>query len=152
MVRILLILLILTPALSYADDKTLSNFTKSISAVYTSSKSCENTISPGPKEYIEVISKYFSELYPRGTSYWIVPQYGRVIDSQPECIKLMQAKLYEYRVAYNNYNNAYPDRSPAPILISYDWNDLYVETEKKRPVKSYVPSRQKFAAKDFSRQ
>lgn len=151
MFRILLIILMCIPALSYADDKILSNFTKSIAAVYTSSKSCESTISPGPKEYIEVISKYLSQLYPNGASYWIIPQYGHIIDDAPECIKLMQSALYEYQVAYNSYSNNYPERTPAPVLISYNWGEIYKEQPKKQPVKSYVPPKQKFVSSQYGK-
>ncbi len=127
-------------------DEILRNFTKSITAIYSTSKSCENTISPGPKEYIEVISSYFTRLYPSGVSYWVLPQ-SKPITNANECIRLMERRLSEYKSAYNDYNNNYPNVGAVPILIAYRWNDIYVDPSEKKPTRSYLPAaKQKFAS------
>ena len=143
------LVLILFSASSYANDRAdeiLRNFTKSISAIYATSKSCENTISPGPKEYIEVIGNYFVRLYPNGVSYWVLPT-SKPITNANECIRLIEKRLSDYKSAYNDYNNNYPNVGAVPILVAYRWNDIYVDPAEKKPIRSYLPAvKQKFAS------
>lgn len=143
---------LLFPLNAYADDRSLSNFTKSIVAVYVASKACENTISPGPREYIEVINSYFSQLYPNGgASYWVIPKTDRNIASVHECIRLIERKLSDYRSAYNDYSNNYKNTNAIPVLVAYRWGESYVETPQRRPTSSYLAlPKQKFS-ESFSR-
>jgi|CXWL01.1.fsa_nt_gi hypothetical protein len=147
---ILLFLSIVFSTNSYAgsrdSDEILRNFTKSIAAIYTASKSCENTISPGPKEYIEIIGSYFERLYPSGVSYWVLTSSEPIVNAN-ECIFLIERSLSEYKSAYNDYNNNYPNVGAVPILVYYKWNYIYVEPSEKKVFRSYLPSaKQKFSS------
>ena len=136
---ILIIIFIFIPISGYADDVILGKFTKSISNVYTTSKSCEETIAPGPKEYISLIDDYFTKLYPNGTSYWGIPRSGQIISSPITCIRLIKNDLFDYKNASEDYRNNYPDRSQPPILVAYQWEKVYAEPAPAQPIRSYTP-------------
>lgn len=137
-----IIIFTFAPMASYADDTIISEFTKSISKVYSTSKSCENTIGPGPKEYIEFITDYYEELYPNGTSYWIIPQSPPPITNPDTCITMMRTSLFNYKTASEKYLYNYPNRKRPPVLVLYQWDSAYFEMEPP-PVKSYLPSSKK---------
>ncbi len=143
------VILIFLPTASYAEDTVIGNFTKSISNVYSTSKSCENTIGQGPKEYMESINDYYSSLYPNGTSYWIVPQSEHIINNREACIVMMRNSLYNYKNASKQYIEYYPNRKRPPRFILYPWDKMYIEQEPVPQVRPAVPSgksntRQKF--------
>lgn len=135
----LFIIPIFIPINCYAEDTILGKFTKSISTVYVASKSCENTIAPGPKEYISLITDYFTKLYPNGTGYWVIPLSDQVIDNPVTCIRLIKTGLYEYEYAREDYRNNYPSRNQPPILVAYQWEKIYIETPPPTPFRSYTP-------------
>ena len=145
----LTISLIFIPVSCFAEDSVIGNFTKSISKVYTTPKSCENSIGPGPKEYMESINDYYASLYPNGTSYWIIPQNDRIISNREACIIMMRNSLYNYKNASKEYIEYYPKRKRPPRFILYPWDKMYIEQEPIPQVRPAVPAgksttRQKF--------
>jgi hypothetical protein len=141
--------LILTPVTCFAENSVIGNFTRSISNVYTTSKSCENSIGPGPKEYMQSISDYYSSLYPNGTSYWILPQNERIVTNRETCIVMMRNSLFNYKNASKAYIEYYPNRKRPPRFILYPWDKMYIEQEPipqviKPPVTAPANTRQKF--------
>ncbi len=117
---------------SIADDGGIGNLTRKISAVYAVSKSCEDALYPGPKEYMELISEYLQKLYPNGVGYWVVPKYVQVISNTKTCINLMQSQLLNYKREMEEFQSNHPDREPPPVLVMYSWNDKYVPETSRR--------------------
>lgn len=114
------------PLSSRADDGGIGNLTRKIAAVYSISKSCEDALYPGPREYMELIDEYLHKLYPNGVSYWVIPKYVQVINNTKTCINLMQAQLLNYKNEIEEFQSNHPDREPPPVLVMYGWNDKYV--------------------------
>ena len=109
-----------------AEDGGIGNLTRKISAVYAVSKSCEEALYPGPKEYMELIGEYLQKLYPNGVGYWVIPKYVQVINNTKTCINLMQSQLLNYKKEMEEFQSNHPDREPPPVLVMYSWNDKYV--------------------------
>lgn len=120
-------------------DQTIRDFTRSISSIYIASKSCEHTIEPSPKEYIEVILTYLLKLYPSGVSYWVVPENVKIVSDPITCVSIIQNHLIRYMRARNDYVKIHPNRNPPPILVAYQWRGADYEPEPAVPTKSYNP-------------
>jgi hypothetical protein len=141
-------LLMFFPVACFAENSVIGNFTKSISNVYTTSKSCENSIGPGPKEYMELINDYYASLYPNGTSYWILPQIERIVTNRETCIVMMRNSLFNYKNASKEYIEYYPNRKRPPRFILYPWDKMYIEQEPVpqviKPPTTPATTKQKF--------
>jgi hypothetical protein len=125
------------------EGSALQNFTQSITSVYTSSAQCQYTVSPGPTEYMNLITDYFGALYPGGAGYWALPDKVKLIKSRDLCSLTLQRDLLAYRAARADYEELYPSAAvPPPVLVAYQWEKMRPK-ETAPPKYSYQPKTQK---------
>jgi hypothetical protein len=126
-----------------ANSDPMENFTRSIVSVYTSAQKCQDTVYPGPKEYIQLISEYVNQLYPTGANYWVLPDIREHVENKKSCVNMLQYSLLQYQIARRDFSEAFPDQPEPPLLLAYRWPDSpeVVTPPSMHPaVKSVAPS------------
>jgi hypothetical protein len=120
---IILLLWLTAPTDAYAEESIIAHFTNSIRRLYSSSQACQNALSPGPKEYIGLITGYASMLYPGGFGYWVLPDTKEHINDRPTCIATLQNQLMDYQRARTDFSENFPDQVVPPVMGAYNWGE-----------------------------